>query len=75
MMAVNAISNESKIKVQLNMGLDDKNNPIIRSKTFSRVKADATDEDVYLVATTMMGLQKNDLVGVKRINEVELEEV
>ncbi|WP_026895477.1 DUF1659 domain-containing protein [Clostridiisalibacter paucivorans] len=74
-MAVNAISNESKIKVQLNMGLDDKNNPIIRSKTFSRVKADATDEDVYLVATTMMGLQKNDLVGVKRINEVELEEV
>lgn len=75
MMAVNAISNESKFKVQLNMGLDDKNNPIIRSKTFSRVKADATDEDVYSVATTMMDLQKNDLVGVKRINEVELEEI
>lgn len=44
------------------------------SKTFNNVRADASNDGVYGVATELGGLQQNPLLKVSRLNEVELAE-
>lgn len=74
MMAVNAVSQDSKIKLNLDGGVDQNGKQIVKSKTYSKVKATATNEDVYSVATALTGLQKLPVVSIRRIDEVELVE-
>jgi len=73
-MAITATNNDSKIKLGLNAGTDENGKEIVKSKTFSKVKADATNEDVYAATTAISNLQTLPLMSVKRINEVELRE-
>jgi len=71
-MAINAISQDSKVKIQLDGGLDEKGNTIVKSKTYSKVKATAINDDVYSVAASVAGLQEFPLLAVRRIDEVDL---
>lgn len=73
-MAVNAVSQDSKIKLNLDGGIDQNGKQMVKSKTYSKVKAAATNEDVYSVATALTGLQKLPVVSIRRIDEVELVE-
>lgn len=73
-MAVNAITKDSKIKLNLDGGVDQKGKQIVKSKTYSKVKTAATNEDVYSVATALIGLQKLPVISIRRIDEVELVE-
>ncbi len=71
-MPVNTIAQDSKFKVQLDAGLNEKGNMIVKSKTFSKVKSAAINDDVYDVAASLAGLQELPLVSVRRIDEVEI---
>lgn len=73
-MPVNAKVKESKLKLQLDGGLNDKGNPIVKSKTFSKVKTDAANENLFSVAESLAGLQEMPLIGIKRVDEVELQQ-
>lgn len=74
-MAVNSIPTESKVKMELHNGQDEQGRDIIKSKTLSSVKTDATDEGAYNTIAALSGLQSLPLVSVKRIDETELEMV
>lgn len=65
---------DSRLQLRLQTGEDTQGNPIVRTKTYSRVKPAALDEDVYAVAKALAGLQINPLVEVKRVNEKDLSE-
>lgn len=65
---------ESKLKLQLDGGLNDKGNPVVKSKTFSKVKTDAENDNLFSVATSFADLQEMPLIGVNRVDEVELQE-
>ena len=67
-MAVNTVPEDSKLKIQLDGGLDG-DKQIIKSKTYSRIKAAATNEDAYSVATSLSNLQTLPLIKVIRIDE------
>ena len=54
-MAINVIPQESKMRLQLDGGLDEKGNAVIKSKTYSRVKSDAINDDIYSIATSLLG--------------------
>ncbi|MBS4535797.1 DUF1659 domain-containing protein [Clostridium sp. D2Q-14] len=71
-MAVNSILTGSKVKMELHNGQDDQGKDILKSKTFSSVKTDATNEGAYNTISALSGLQSLPLVSVKRIDETEL---
>ncbi len=74
-MPVNAIAQDSKLRLKLDDGVNENGNQVLKSKTLSGVKATAVDEDIYNVAVSLSSLQTKPLVSVKRIDEVDLEEV
>ncbi|MBS4538161.1 DUF1659 domain-containing protein [Clostridium sp. D2Q-11] len=72
-MAVNSIPKGSKVKMEFNNGLDEYGRDIIKPKTLSGVKSDATNEGLYQAMASLSGLQSLPLVAVKRIDETQLE--
>lgn len=73
-MPVNATIIDSKLKLQLDGGLNEKGNPVVKSKTFSKVKTDAVNDNIFSVAQSLAGLQDMPLIGIKRVDEVELQQ-
>lgn len=72
-MAVNTIPKASKVKLELQNGLDEYGKDIVKSKTLSSVKVDSTDENIYDSMVTLTALQQLPLIAVKRIDEKEIE--
>ena len=48
--------------------------PIIRGKTFNKIKSAASDQDTYDVATALVGLQKYPLDEIRFEKESQLTE-
>ena len=59
-MAVNESKNPSSLKIKLDLGMVDGKTKV-RSKTFSNLKHDATSQNVYDVAESLMALQEYDV--------------
>ncbi|HCX03224.1 MAG TPA: hypothetical protein DHM42_01960 [Clostridiales bacterium] len=74
-MAIQANEMEGRLTVALNTGVDGEGNPIIKNKSFSRVKPAVTGEDAYAVASGLSGLQEHPLVSINKTEEYELVEV
>jgi len=62
----------SRLQLHLEMGTDSEGNPITRVRSFSNVKPDALDQDVFDVAQTLANLQSHPLVKIGRIDENSL---
>ncbi|SDY64956.1 Protein of unknown function [Proteiniborus ethanoligenes] len=71
-MPVNTIVKDSKLKLQFDGGVNGKGDPVVKSKTFSKVKIDAVNDNLFSVATSLADLQDMPLIAVKRLDEVEL---
>lgn len=74
-MAITSTALGSKLQVVVQTGTDGLGKPILKTRSYNRVKASATDENAYQFAATIAGLQKHPLHEVNRVNEVNLEEV
>ncbi len=74
-MAVNVTPLNSKLQMRFQVGLNDDGKPIISGKTFSGLKSDALNENVYNTAQNLAGLQVYEIAAIRRIDEVELTEV
>jgi len=73
-MAVTAIPVSSRLQLRLNTGFDENLNPVYRTRSFSRVKPGASNEDLFELAEEIGYLQVHTLEAVRRLDEVELEE-
>ncbi len=73
-MAVVSQAKESKLKIKYINGVDLEGNSIVKTKTYSNIKAVAADEDVYAVADAMMDLQSKTVEEIARVDEEELVE-
>ncbi|MFA5525115.1 MAG: DUF1659 domain-containing protein [Tissierellales bacterium] len=73
-MAITSVIKDSKLKIQLDGGLNEKGNPIVKSKTFSKVKTNAANDNLFAVAESLAGLQDMPLIGIKRVDETDLQE-
>lgn len=71
-MAVTTKITESKLKLNLQKGLDDLGEPVLKSKTFSNIASDAVDSDLYEVAEIVGGLQELPVVEIVRVNQIQL---
>lgn len=75
MATVITVPRDSTLKLRLVTGTDPVTGaPIIKTKTFNKVKAAAIDQDVYDTATTLVGLQKDTIDEIRLNKEWQLTE-
>ncbi|MBK5251245.1 MAG: DUF1659 domain-containing protein [Peptostreptococcaceae bacterium] len=71
-MAVVSQAKDSKLRIKYIEGIDVEGNNIVKTKTYSKVKAESADADVYAAADAMMNLQSKSIEEIARIDEEEL---
>lgn len=73
-MAVVKTLTNSVLRIQLHTGVNTEGDPIYRNRSFSNVKANALDQDLFDVADVLAGLQQHTLVAVMRVDNAQLTE-
>ena len=61
-----AIMTSSKLQVSYETGVDEKGNPIFKTKTYSNVKEEATADGLLQVAQGLASLSNYPFSGAKR---------
>ena len=59
-MAVNKIVKETSVSIEVQKGVDKAGDPIYAKKTFSNLRNDATDENVYAVSEAIKTVMEAD---------------
>jgi hypothetical protein len=75
MATVITVPRDSSLQFRLVVGVNPVSGaPIVNSKTFNKVKSAVTDQDVYDVATALVGLQKYPTDEIRLERESQLTE-
>ncbi|MBP8718506.1 MAG: DUF1659 domain-containing protein [Candidatus Atribacteria bacterium] len=75
MATVVVVPQDSALQLRMVTGTNpDTGAPIIESKTFNKIKSSALEQDVYDVATALVGLQKYPLDEIRLERESQLTE-
>lgn len=74
-MAIISTQLEGKVKLSVNAGVDSDGNTIVKSKTFPRIKASATNDDAYAVVNSIAGLQEYPVISIRKYEEYDLVEM
>ncbi len=72
-MAIQSIAEKVTLKIELDGGIINGKQKI-NSKSFSKIKTDAQNEDLHETASVMASLQEKDLVSIKRVETSALTE-
>ena len=70
-MVVNEMQNPSSLRIKLDLGMVDGKTKV-KSKTFSSVKPDASEQNVYEVAEALMELQEYSTIEIAKIDNTTL---
>lgn len=73
-MAVIVTPLTSRLQLQLITGSTPEGKPIFRTRSYSNIKTDAENEDLFLTGQELADLQQHQLDTIKRLDEMELEE-
>jgi hypothetical protein len=73
-MAVISTPVNSILQLVLEKGMGENGKPILRTKSYNRVKTSAPDEDLMEVAKQLSGLQDYPVNAIRRVIETELTE-
>lgn len=72
-MAVTALNNPSSLRVKLSLGkVDGKDKRI--TKTYSHLKHDALEQDIYDVGVSLMSLQEHILLEICKVDNTTIAE-
>ncbi|MFY9371676.1 MAG: DUF1659 domain-containing protein [bacterium] len=71
-MAVERNEALSRLQLRFQTGVDEEGKPIFKLKSYSNVKAEASDEDLFQVAEALGQLQQHVLQGVMRHDSAAL---
>lgn len=74
-MAVTATSLTTDLILVMDNGLSASGQALSQNRIYKNVKISATDEDVYSVAQSLIGLQSKTNNAIQRRNSLELESV
>lgn len=73
-MAVTVTPVDSNLRIIVQTGVDENNKPVFRTRTYTKVKTDAQDQDLLDVARQLAGLQIHPVNSIRREVESELTE-
>lgn len=63
-MAVMETKNQSTLKIKFDCGLDNNGKTIVKNRSYSNVKADATSQDILDIANGIIALQMNSSLEI-----------
>jgi len=63
---------DSKVRIRFITGVDTEGNDVYKTKTYSNIKGNASDEDVNEIVKDIVGLQRYAKAAVIRVDEREL---
>lgn len=69
---VSETKNYSTLKIKFDCGLNDDGKTIVKSRSYSNVKASAASLDVLNVAETLISLQQHDKLSIVKQDNTEL---
>jgi hypothetical protein len=69
---VSETKNYSTLKIKFDCGLNDDGKTIVKSRSYSNVKATAKALDVFNVAETLISLQQHDKLSIVKQDNTEL---
>lgn len=69
---VSETKNYSTLKIKYDCGLNGKGKTIVKSRSYSNVKANAKALDVFNVAETIISLQQHDKLSIVKLDNTEL---
>ncbi|ODA40250.1 DUF1659 domain-containing protein [Desulfosporosinus sp. BG] len=71
-MAIISSGVETELIVRYQVGMTAEGSPVFRQKSFSGLKMDVSNEDLYEAATTLFALLEYPLISVSRNNRYDL---
>ncbi|MFR4164036.1 MAG: DUF1659 domain-containing protein [Paraclostridium sordellii] len=69
---VSETKNYSTLKIKYDCGLNGEGKTIVKSRSYSNVKANAKALDVFNVAETLVSLQQHDKLSIIKLDNTEL---
>ncbi|CEN23280.1 MAG: DUF1659 domain-containing protein [Paraclostridium sordellii] len=69
---VSETKNYSTLKIKYDCGLNGEGKTIVKSRSYSNVKANAKALDVFNVAETLISLQQHDKLSIIKLDNTEL---
>ena len=69
---VSETKNYSTLKIKYDCGLNGEGKTIVKSRSYSNVKANAKALDVFNVAKTLVSLQQHDKLSIVKQDNTEL---
>ena len=73
-MAIISTANASSVKVKFDHGTDLNGDRIIKTKTYSSLKSNASNENIVAVVNALAGLQQHTLNATNRVDNTSLSE-
>ncbi len=73
-MPVTATHLNTRLQLRLRLGFDDNGNPILRTRSYSNIKPNAVNQDLFDTGEELASLQDHALDVIRRVDELELEE-
>ncbi|MEF9991882.1 MAG: DUF1659 domain-containing protein [Romboutsia sp.] len=71
-MAITVTNNPSSLRIKFYLGKDDEQKNIIKSKTFSNLRPNSTNQDVYDVGAALVSLQKHNAIDIIKLDNTIL---
>lgn len=71
-MMAEAMILDSRLRLLFETGLNDKGEPIYKTKTYSNIRKDATADQLSQAAKALAGLSNFPLAGVERADNFEI---
>ena len=73
-MAIISTANASSVKVKFDHGTDLNGDRIIKTKTYSSLKSNASNENIVAVVNALASLQQHTLSATNRVDNTSLSE-
>lgn len=64
----------TRLQLRLRLGFDGSGNPILRTRSYSNIKPNAPNQDLFDTGEELASLQDHDRDVIRRVDELELEE-
>lgn len=73
-MAVVSTPNASSVKVKFDHGTDLNGDRVVKTKTYSGIKASSSNDSIMEVVNALEGLQQHVLIATNRVDNISLSE-